>query len=68
MSHLHGTSVHCASLTTQPFALPAQVIGYAIYSLIYKPHKSWYSWVLNVLVQCVYLFGFILMCPQVTSA
>jgi hypothetical protein len=41
------------------------VIGYGIYSLIYEPHKSWYSWLLNSLVGAVYTFGFILMCPQV---
>ncbi|KAG1679660.1 hypothetical protein FOA52_006177 [Chlamydomonas sp. UWO 241] len=37
---------------------------YAIYSLMYKTHKSWYSWVVNSLVGAVYMFGFILMCPQ----
>ena len=41
------------------------VVGYGIYSLIYEPHKSWYSWLLNSLVGAVYTFGFILMCPQV---
>ena len=40
------------------------VVGYAIYSLIYDSHKSWYSWILNSLVGAVYTFGFILMCPQ----
>ena len=40
------------------------VLGYGIYSLIYEPHKSWYSWLLNSLVGAVYTFGFILMCPQ----
>ena len=40
------------------------VVGYGIYSLIYEPHKSWYSWLLNSLVGAVYTFGFILMCPQ----
>jgi hypothetical protein len=40
------------------------IIGYAIYSLIYNSHKSWYSWILNSLVGCVYTFGFIMMCPQ----
>ena len=42
------------------------VVGYGIYSLIYEPHKSWYSWLLNSLVGAVYTFGFILMCPQVS--
>ncbi|KAL6752322.1 transmembrane protein [Haematococcus lacustris] len=40
------------------------IVGYAIYALLYKSHKSWYSWVLSSLVGAVYLFGFILMCPQ----
>lgn len=40
------------------------VVGYAVYSLMYDSHKSWYSWVLNSLVGAVYTFGFILMCPQ----
>lgn len=40
------------------------IIGYAIYSLIYNTHKSWYSWVLSSLTGCVYTFGFIMMCPQ----
>ena len=46
------------------YALYPLVFGYAVYSLVYKPHKSWYSWVLNSLVGAVYMFGFILMCPQ----
>ncbi len=37
---------------------------YSIYSLYYKTHKSWYNWILNSLVGAVYMFGFILMCPQ----
>jgi len=39
-------------------------IGYAVYSLIYHPHKSWYSWTLNSLVNAVYAFGFLFMLPQ----
>lgn len=39
-------------------------VGYAIYSLIYHPHKSWYSWTINSLVNGVYAFGFLFMCPQ----
>lgn len=40
------------------------VICYGIYTLLYEEHKSWYSWVLGSLVGAVYMFGFILMCPQ----
>ncbi|CAH0547843.1 unnamed protein product [Brassicogethes aeneus] len=36
----------------------------AVYSLIYQPHKSWYSWTINSLVNGVYAFGFLFMLPQ----
>lgn len=38
--------------------------GFAVYSLMYERHKSWYSWILSSLTSCVYMFGFIMMCPQ----
>jgi hypothetical protein len=47
------------------YALYPLVAGYAVYALLYKTHKSWYSWILHSLVGAVYTFGFILMCPQV---
>ncbi|CAH9109961.1 unnamed protein product [Cuscuta europaea] len=37
---------------------------FSIYSLKYERHKSWYSWILSSLTSCVYMFGFIMMCPQ----
>ncbi|KAG9130765.1 hypothetical protein Leryth_012708 [Lithospermum erythrorhizon] len=40
------------------------VAGFAVYSLKYERHKSWYSWILSSLTSCVYMFGFIMMCPQ----
>ena len=33
------------------------VAGYAIYSLIYETHKSWYDWIITSLTNFVYLFG-----------
>ncbi|XP_077299967.1 lipid scramblase CLPTM1L [Arctopsyche grandis] len=42
---------------------PICVCG-AVYSLIYQPHKSWYSWTLHSMVNGVYAFGFIFMLPQ----
>ncbi|CAG9770890.1 unnamed protein product [Ceutorhynchus assimilis] len=39
-------------------------LGAAIYSLLYQPHKSWYSWTINNLVNGVYAFGFLFMLPQ----
>lgn len=40
------------------------VAGYAVYSLIYETHKSWYDWIITSLTNFVYLFGFISMTPQ----
>ncbi|KAI3450959.1 hypothetical protein Pfo_007624 [Paulownia fortunei] len=37
---------------------------FSVYSLKYERHKSWYSWILSSLTSCVYMFGFIMMCPQ----
>eukprot|EP00826_Nyctotherus_ovalis_P002067 TRINITY_DN10390_c0_g1_i2.p1 TRINITY_DN10390_c0_g1~~TRINITY_DN10390_c0_g1_i2.p1 ORF type:complete len:550 (-),score=127.33 TRINITY_DN10390_c0_g1_i2:48-1697(-) len=39
-------------------------LGYSIYSFIYKPHKGYYSFIVSTLAGGVYLFGFILMTPQ----
>lgn len=46
------------------YALYPLIFCYTIYSLLYQEHKSWYSFILNTMVGCVYTFGFILMCPQ----
>ncbi|KAG1331225.1 cleft lip and palate transmembrane protein 1 [Cocos nucifera] len=40
------------------------VACFSVYSLIYEQHKSWYSWILSSLTSCVYMFGFVMMCPQ----
>ncbi|KAL8171833.1 hypothetical protein V2J09_023637 [Rumex salicifolius] len=40
------------------------VVCSSIYSLMYERHRSWYSWILSSMTQCVYMFGFIMMCPQ----
>ncbi|KAF9114030.1 hypothetical protein BGX27_000298 [Mortierella sp. AM989] len=37
---------------------------YALYSVMYEEHKSWYSFVVGTLVGFVYTFGFIKMTPQ----
>lgn len=46
------------------FVLYPLVVGYAVYSLIYHPHKSWYNWTLTSAVNGVYAFGFLFMLPQ----
>eukprot|EP00095_Tigriopus_kingsejongensis_P010369 snap_masked-scaffold933_size79438-processed-gene-0.6 protein:Tk10369 transcript:snap_masked-scaffold933_size79438-processed-gene-0.6-mRNA-1 annotation:"hypothetical protein DAPPUDRAFT_315834" len=38
--------------------------GGAVYSLLYTPHKSWWSWTIQSLVNGVYAFGFLFMLPQ----
>ncbi|CAI9763398.1 unnamed protein product [Fraxinus pennsylvanica] len=40
------------------------VVCFSLYSLKYDRHKSWYSFILSSLTSCVYMFGFIMMCPQ----
>lgn len=39
-------------------------ISYTLYSLIYKEHRDWYSWVVTSAASAVYALGFILMTPQ----
>jgi len=39
-------------------------IAYSVYSFMYKPHKGFYSYIVGTLAGGVYLFGFILMTPQ----
>ncbi|XP_052866423.1 lipid scramblase CLPTM1L [Anopheles cruzii] len=39
-------------------------IAGAIYSLLYLPHKSWYSWTISSMANGVYAFGFLFMLPQ----
>jgi hypothetical protein len=40
------------------------LIAYAIYSLMYNTHKSWYSYIITTLVGSVYAYGFLLMVPS----
>lgn len=45
-------------------ALYPLVGAWAIYSLVTRPHKSWWSWAIHSLAHAVYTFGFIGMTPQ----
>jgi len=38
--------------------------AYAVYSLVYDTHKSWYSFILTTLVGSVYAYGFLMMVPS----
>ncbi|KAF2840335.1 cleft lip and palate associated transmembrane protein 1 [Patellaria atrata CBS 101060] len=40
------------------------LLAYAIYSLLYESHKSWYSFVIATLVGSVYAYGFLMMVPS----
>lgn len=40
------------------------IIAYAIWSLVYESHKSWYSYILTTLVGSVYAYGFLMMVPS----
>ncbi|KAI0598073.1 cleft lip and palate transmembrane protein 1-domain-containing protein [Biscogniauxia sp. FL1348] len=40
------------------------LIAYAIYSLFYDTHKSWYSYIITTLVGSVYAYGFLMMVPS----
>ncbi|KAH8706964.1 cleft lip and palate transmembrane protein 1-domain-containing protein [Phaeosphaeriaceae sp. PMI808] len=40
------------------------LIAYAIYSVMYDSHKSWYSFIITTLVGSVYAYGFLMMVPS----
>ena len=40
------------------------VAGWALYALVSYPHRSWYSWLVSSLADAIYLFGFVMMTPQ----
>lgn len=40
------------------------LLAYAVYSLYYETHKSWYSFIIATLVGSVYAYGFLMMVPS----
>ena len=40
------------------------LLAYAVYSLLYDTHKSWYSFIITTLVGSVYAYGFLMMVPS----
>lgn len=58
-AELDGTAMRYLSWVLYPLCL-----GGAVYSLVYMPHKSWYSWTIQTTVNGVYAFGFLFMLPQ----
>jgi hypothetical protein len=58
-AELDATALDALALGVGPL-----VVGFAAYSLIYYPHKSWYSWAVESLANAIYMFGFVFMTPQ----
>ena len=52
------------AMTYLSYALYPLVACYAVYSAMYNEHRSWYSFILNTAVGAIYVYGFILMTPQ----
>ncbi|CDQ83200.1 unnamed protein product [Oncorhynchus mykiss] len=46
------------------YLLYPMCIGGAVYALVFLRYKSWFSWIINSLVNGVYAFGFLFMLPQ----
>jgi len=64
-SYSKATKEHDATaMRYLSYLLYPLAVGYAIYSLIYNTHRSWYSWVLSSMTGCIYTFGFVMMTPQ----
>ncbi|DAZ92897.1 TPA: hypothetical protein N0F65_000588 [Lagenidium giganteum] len=46
------------------YVLYPLIVGHSAYTLVHGVHKGWYSWVISSLTSFVYMFGFIMMTPQ----
>ncbi|KAF8528936.1 cleft lip and palate associated transmembrane protein [Hysterangium stoloniferum] len=46
------------------YAAVPLLAGYTIYSLMYKTHRGWYSFIISTMTSFVYLFGFAQLVPQ----
>lgn len=52
------------AMTYLSYVLYPLMAVYTVYSLYYNQHKGWYSFILNTAVGGIYVYGFILMTPQ----
>ena len=59
------TQEYDAIAFTYMFWVAIPLLGaYAVYSLVYESHKSWYSFIITTLVGSVYAYGFLMMVPS----
>jgi len=47
------------------YVLYPLVAGWAVYSLVTRAHRSWWSWLIESAANGVYAFGFLMMMPQI---
>lgn len=47
------------------YVLYPACVGFTCYSVIYSQHRSWYSFVISSMVSFIYIFGFVMMTPQI---
>lgn len=47
------------------YSMIPMLLGYSVYSAVYKEHRSWYAYLIYTQVQFIYFFGFAMMCPQI---
>ena len=52
-------AMHALSLVMFPL-----MAGFALYTLVYYTHASWWSWIIGSLADFVYMVQFVLMTPQ----
>ena len=64
VSEKRTASLDATAMDMLTLAISPLVVGFALYSLVYDRHKSWYSWVVESLANGIYVFGFIFMTPQ----
>eukprot|EP01041_Mallomonas_annulata_P012423 gene12423-26130_t len=61
---LYTAKLDSIAVTHVGLCLYPLLLGSALYALLYYKHKSWWSWIVNALVDMVYLSGFISLTPQ----
>ena len=58
-------AIDAAGMRYLSYLLLPCVVAWAAYSLLYQPHRGYYSWFIASCANAVYAFGFVLMTPQI---